>query len=608
MSLKNKKDKNTNKKTSIGGQAVMEGVMMRGKTAMATAVRDEDGIIRIETQRIKPPEKQSIIARLPIIRGCVNFVTSMVSGMKTLTRSAEVYGEAEPSKFEKWVSKKLKINIMSIVITFSTILGILLAVGLFVIAPIGARMLIEKLIGNGYKFELVAKNFIEGGFKILIFILYILLVSLLKDIRRVFMYHGAEHKTISCYEKGLDLTPANAQSCSRVHDRCGTTFMVFVIVISILAFATVEAILGAYNITIEKVWRILLKLAMLPLVAGLSYELLKGLAKTKSPIVFPIKLPGLLLQRITTREPTLDMIEVAITAFNKVLEMDANPDIKEETFVVPLKTKFVTQSVIEKLKEHEITEQAEAEWIVSICANVKRDEVYSEKNLSPKIQDKINKIVNERITGRPLWYVIGDTEFYGYKLKVDERVLIPRPETEELVYETKKLLSENKRVLDLCTGSGAIAIALKKEMPEILVTASDISEDALTLAKENASLNNADINFVQSNLFDNIDGEFDVIVSNPPYIRSKDIDLLQKEVKDFEPRLALDGGEDGFDIYRKIAKTFRKNIVDGGTLIMEIGIGQSEELKEIFSFAETEVINDINNTQRIFKVKNVKKA
>ena len=159
MSSKNKKDKT--KKTSIGGQAVMEGVMMRGRTAMATAVRDEDGIIRIETKRIKPPEKQNIIAKLPIIRGCVNFVTSMVSGMNTLTRSAEVYGEAEPSKFEKWVAKKLKINLMNIVIAFSTILGILLAVGLFIIAPIGARMLIEKLIGNGYEFELIAKNFIE---------------------------------------------------------------------------------------------------------------------------------------------------------------------------------------------------------------------------------------------------------------------------------------------------------------------------------------------------------------------------------------------------------------------------------------------------------------
>jgi uncharacterized protein YqhQ len=176
---KNKKEKSTVcPKTSIGGQAVMEGVMMRGKCSMATAVRDEDGVIRVETKRLTPPEKQSIFTRIPIIRGCVNFVSSMVSGMQTLMRSAEVYGESEPSKFEKWMAEKLKINVMSVITFFSMLLGVALAVGLFVIAPIGGRKLIELIIGGGYEFGVVAKNFIEGGFKILVFVSYILLVSL----------------------------------------------------------------------------------------------------------------------------------------------------------------------------------------------------------------------------------------------------------------------------------------------------------------------------------------------------------------------------------------------------------------------------------------------
>ena len=160
--MKNKEGKK--KKTSVGGQAVMEGVMMRGRTAMATAVRDADGIIRIESERVTPPEKQKKILRFPVIRGMVSFVMSFVTGMKTLTRSAEVFGEGEPSKFEKWMAEKLKINVMSAVMFVSVVLGVALAVGLFIVLPILARRGIELLVGGGFAFSVWAKNFIEGGF------------------------------------------------------------------------------------------------------------------------------------------------------------------------------------------------------------------------------------------------------------------------------------------------------------------------------------------------------------------------------------------------------------------------------------------------------------
>jgi len=589
------------KTTSIGGQAVMEGVMMRGASAMATAVRDADGIIRIESERLTPPDKKKKITKLPIIRGCINFVTSMVGGMKTLMRSAEVYGEAEPSKFEKWASEKLKIDVLSIVMGFSLLLGVALAVGLFILLPIWLRTLIERIIGGGFTFTLVARNFIEGGFKILVFVCYILLVSLLKDIRRTFMYHGAEHKTISCYEKGLELTVENAKKCTRVHDRCGTTFMVFVIVISILVFAGVEAIFAHYGISIEKIWRALLKIALLPLVAGLSYELLKGLAKTKSKIFLPLKAPGLLLQRITTKEPTDDMLEVAITAFNKVLEMDADPTIPEQKFIVPEKRKDLTERIYKTLSENGITEKAEAEWIVSLTAGIKRDEVYTDNLVSAKHVEMIDARVNERITGRPLWYVIGDTDFYGYTIKVDERALIPRPETEELVAQVLRVAKDGMTVLDLCTGSGAIAIAIKKENPNLTVIASDISSDALALAKTNAELNGADIEFIQSDLLENIAERVDIIVSNPPYIKSEDISSLQKEVKDFEPILALDGGETGLDFYKKIAQTYPK-VLESGYLFFEVGIDQAQAVKDLFDGKETTIIKDLSNIERIVKV------
>lgn len=594
---------------SIGGQAVIEGVMMRGESSMATAVRDADGIIRLETKRIKPAKKRNIFFRLPIIRGVVSFITSMFGGMKVLMRSADVFGEGEPSRFEKWLAEKLKVNIMSIVSTLSLLIGLVLAVGLFILLPQYAREGLERLVtlitGNPYAFGVWAKNFIEGGMKLLIFVLYILLCSLLKDIKRTFMYHGAEHKTISCHESGLPLTVDNVKKCSRVHDRCGTTFMVFVMVISILMFAVVESLLVQYtNFHDNKLYRTLLKLACLPVVAGFSYELLKLLAKTKSWLVFPLKLPGLLLQRITTREPDDKMIEVAITSFNAVLEMDKDPTILEQEFIIPQKRKELVEDVKQKLKENGILEEAEAEWIVSITIGVKRNELDSEKLVMPKYIEIINKIVDQRITGRPLWYCIGDTEFYGYKIKVDERVLIPRPETEILaskVIDVVKSKGENVRVLDLCTGSGAIAITVKKES-NATVFASDISQNALDLAMINAKDNDADITFINSDMFNSVNEKFDIIVSNPPYIKKSDLTGLQKEVKDFEPISALDGGEDGLDFYRIIANQCKNYLNNDGVLLLECGINQAQDIKNMLvDFRSVEIIKDYENIDRIVK-------
>ncbi len=596
--MKKEKDKKV-KKTSVGGQAVMEGVMMRGRSAMATAVRDADGIIRVESVRITPPEKQKKILRFPIIRGVVSFVSSFVTGMKTLMRSAEVFGEGEPSRFEKWLAKTFKVNVMNVVLFLSALLGVALAVGLFVLLPIWCRRGIELIVGNGFHFSVVAKNFIEGGFKILVFVGYILLISLMKDVRRLFMYHGAEHKTIACYEKDLPLTPENARTCSRIHDRCGTTFMVFVIVISILVFAAVEAIFGAYGISVERIWRVLLKIALLPVVAGLSYELLKALAKTDSKIVLPLKWPGMLLQKITTREPDDEMLEVAITAFNKVMEMDADPTIPPQKFMSAKKRKDITEEVKRQLKAAGIDEDAEAEWIVSLTLGIKRSEVYSDAVVTPKNADKVYKLLKERLTGRPLWYCVGDTEFYGYKIKVDERALIPRPETEELVEHALKTLDETKTVLDLCTGSGAIAVAIAKKSGA-KVTASDISLKALELAEENAEMNGAELEFIKGDLFENLQGrKFDVIVTNPPYVKRGDIDKLQREIREFEPVLALDGGEDGLEFYKRIAAEAKEHINAGGYLFAECGEDQANDVASMFENAE--IIKDINGKDRIVK-------
>ena len=592
-----KKDKKTTK-TSIGGQAVLEGVMMRGRTAMATAVRDAEGKIRVETKRVTPPEKQPWILKVPVIRGVVNFVNSMVGGSKTLMRSAEVYGEEEePSKFEKWLAQKLHVDLMGVVTTIALILGLGLSVLLFVMLPQWVSNGISAL--TGIESTSFWYNLIEGLVRIFIFVCYILLTSLMKDIRRTYMYHGAEHKTITCYEKGLELTPENARTCKRVHNRCGTTFLFFVMLVSILVFSVANTFLK-----VEGVWRMLLKIALLPVVAGLSYELLKALAKTDSPLFFPLKAPGLALQRITTREPDDGMLEVAITAFKRVLEMDADPTIPEEQFVTALKTNVLLEQVSKILQPANV-DSSDGEWIVSILSGVPRSDLAKSTQLcQPSVVEKAFDWAKKRAEGMPLWYVTGDAEFYGYTFKVDNRVLIPRPETEELCEYALSLIKEGDRILDLCTGSGAIAVTLAKKSGAT-VFASDVSEGALELASQNAELNQANVQFIHSNLFESIEGKFNLIISNPPYIPTADINGLDKEVKDYEPILALDGGADGLDFYRLIAKNAGEYLEDGGLLLMEFGVGQAQDIANLLeeNFTEIEIRKDISGKERIIKAR-----
>ena len=593
----NVKTKKRGCKTSIGGQAVLEGVMMRGKSGIATAVRDADGIIRIEADRLKPQEKVSKIAKLPIIRGMVSFFNSLVTGTKILMRSAEVYGEeeqAEPSKFEKWLAKTFKIDIMSVVIFLGVALGLAFSIGLFFVIPNFIGNVFEKYVTT----KLIWVNLFEGLIRILIFVAYVLLTSLMKDIRRTYMYHGAEHKTITAYEQGLKLTVKNVKKCKRVHDRCGTTFMFFVMIVSILVFSIFGAI---FPMLTNGALKLLSKLALLPLVAGLSYELLKLLSKTESFLVYPLKVPGLLIQRITTSEPDDDMIEVAIAAFNKVLKMDEDANEPTCKFRLPEKVCVLTERIKAMLLEGGIEESAEADWIVCEATSLKRDDITSEKLVSVKMSETAEEYARQRLTGRPLWYVLGTANFYGYDLKVDERVLIPRPETEELVMHALKVIKPSDRVLDLCTGSGAIALTVCKESGAKVV-ASDASSDAIAVAKENFAKHDANVTLVKSDMFAELKGKFNVIISNPPYIRKDDVENLQSEVKNYEPTSALDGGKDGLDFYRIIATQAKDYLTDGGVLFLELGIGQAEQVKAMLAKNyKVEIIKDINQIDRIIK-------
>lgn len=588
---------------------MLEGVMMRGKTAYATAVRDPEGNIQVESRRLNLSKGMRIVSKIPLVRGVVSFVSSLVMGSKILMRSAEVYGdEGEPSRFEKWCERKLHINVMAAVSFIATLLGIVLAVGLFIVLPI---LLADLLVSSGtwlIKYS-VGYNLIQGCIRLIIFILYIVAITAMKDIRRVFMYHGAEHKTITCFEKGMELTPENAKTCSRIHDRCGTTFLFLVMAVSIVVFSVVNWVCDEYlnffrfGNVVNFLIQFGVKILFLPLVAGISYEVLKLLAKSQSKILLPIKAPGFALQKLTTREPSEDMLEVAIAAFKKVYEMDADEKVGETDFTVSKTVKKYTEELKALFAENGIDE-SDAEWLVSVKTGIARSELAaSEKILVPSRVRELDKIAGERLTGRPLWYILGDTEFYGYKIKVDERVLIPRPETELMTEQVLRTAEQGDKVLDLCTGSGCIAIALAKKgaEKELIVTASDISADALALAQENAKRNGADIKFIESDLLEGVRGKFNIIVCNPPYIKSGDIAGLQKEVQ-FEPKGALDGGEDGLDFYRRLAKEAPRHLVKGGTLFMECGIGQAQEIVKLFKkFDYTMVSRDYNDVERFVR-------
>ncbi len=590
----------------------MEGVMMRGKRAMATAVRDPQGVVQLETERLTPPEKKKKITKVPFLRGVINFVVSLVDGNRVLMRSADVAfpEEEQPSKAEKWLQEKHQISLSGIFNGIAVVLGVLLALALFIALPqfITGFLPFDKTSAglDGLWF-----NLIEGGIRLAIFIGYILVISLIPSLKRVFMCHGAEHKTITCYEEGKELTIENVRGCSRVHDRCGTTFLFLVMVVSILVFSLVNVAVASWLYTgkakVDSIIRFVLKLLMLPVVAGVSYEILKLLAKTKSKFFLIFKLPGLLLQKLTTQEPEDGMIECAILAFETVLAMDADESIPERSFATSGKLSVWLKNVKTRFAEQGIEEE-EAEWIFALTLDIPKSSVGSDERIIKSEQvKKILQIVDERLTGRPLWYIYGDTDFCGYKIKVDERVFIPRPETEELAMMVVAAAEEGNSILDLCTGSGAIAITAYKELEKrgtpCKVTAVDISEDALAVAKENAAENGAEVLFVQSDLFTRLRGRFDIIVTNPPYIPSAEIEQLQREVQEYEPRLALDGGADGLDFYRRIAMECNKYLNRGGMLIMEVGQGEAQEVVKLFKGnAYSMIIQDFNGIDRYVKV------
>jgi len=703
--------------TSIGGQAIMEGVMMQGPDRVAIAMRMPSGELYLRT---KKKERDTKVMKIPFVRGVVAFARSLVNGMGTLMESADILEEyapeyaEEPGKFESWVNKKFGPKAAwNILMTLALLFAVVISIAGFVIFPTWVVNFLKKWISSA-----IALNLIEGILRIALFILYVAAIRKMEDIKNLFRYHGAEHKTIHCFENGLVLDPENAEKFPTLHPRCGTSFLVFVLLVSLLLFS----FLGWPDLR----WRILSRILLIPVIAGISYELLRLAGRSNGKLVRVLSWPGLMLQKLTTAEPTREQLEVAILSLKAVTvdpgvpeissfvdkdgnivrsaaeeeevsremdewaaEVEANSEANvkaaedEEIREREVETRAVYAEAGEGASEEEINEaikfleeldnneytivkpeetdgrtivraiadieaqaakartlarrytrdvktyenalawgqaalgmlpngKNEARIILTYATGLSSTEQITRAKELMKNEDfrEYEKRIYARIEGMPLQYIVGMQEFMGLPFRVNPSVLIPRLDTEILVEQVLDVIEakglQRPEVLDLCTGSGAIGISIASKVPGAIVTMADVSEAALRTAMANASLNGVSRRcvFTLGNMFDAVpeDKVYDIIVCNPPYIESDVIDTLSVEVKDHEPRAALDGGKDGLDFYRVIANEASMHLKSGGTLALEIGSDQAVAVKRLLNRAKTyegtRVVRDLAHLDR----------
>jgi release factor-specific protein-(glutamine-N5) methyltransferase len=575
----------------VGGQAVIEGVMMRGSKNLATAVRTPKGNIEIDFKDNRPVTKKYPILNIPFLRGFFVLVESMKVGMESLNYSASFLEEdnEEPSKFEKWLDDKLGEKANSVLMAITMFISFLFAIGLFVALPTGIASVFK-----GAGISNVMLNLVEALIRIVILLLYMFSISKLNDIYRVFQSHGAEHKTIFCYEAMEELTVENVRKQSRLHPRCGTNFLFLVMFVSIIVFS-----FTGWGGIIE---RLALRIILIPVVTGISYEIIKWLGKNDSMLAQIIAYPGLKLQLLTTKEPDDSQIEVAIASLKAAEGIkDPNKNIEEL-----IKTGTFT------LKENGIdTARLDAELLLGNI--IEKDRVYlithKEDEVSKEDAEKYFDLIEKRRNKMPVKYILNKCEFMGIEFYVEEGVLIPRGDTEILVDEVLKIIEENQemQICDLCSGSGAVGISLAHFRQNIKVDLIDyypIPEKVSLINIEKNKLEDR-VFFIKSDLLEESiknNKIYDIIVSNPPYIEECEIGKLMEDVKNYEPHTALNGGNDGLDFYRKIIDQSQYTLRESGILAFEIGYNQGEAVKLLMEnngFTNVKIVKDFASLDRV---------
>lgn len=578
------------RKCDVGGQAIIEGVMMRGSKGLATAIRTPNGKIEVKVKKTKPITKKYKILNIPIIRGAATLIDSLMIGINTLNYSASFFEEDEKeSKFDIWLKDKLgdkRAN--DLIITITMMFSLLVAAGLFLGVPTAIASLFKNI-----GLSPVILNLIESSIRISILILYMYLISKLDDIYRVFQYHGAEHKTIFCYESEEKLTIENVRKFGRLHPRCGTNFLFLTMFVSIVLF-TLTGWGGFWQ-------RLLLRIILMPLVAGITYELIKWLGRTESKLGKVIAYPGLKLQEITTKEPDDSQLEVAIKAlmaaegieYKKTigeLLIDGNKILKEaniDTYI--LDTQLLLGKVLQKDKLYLITNKEEE------VNKFKEKEFY--------------RLINKRKDKMPIKYILKNAEFMGLDFYVEEGVLIPRGDTEILVEEVLKNITASNQydICDLCCGSGAIGISIATLRENTKIDLIDYYDIPEKVTKKNINKHklSSRVEFIKSDLLEEAikrEKKYDILVSNPPYIKEEVIETLMDDVKNYEPHTALSGGNDGLYFYRKIVEDSDKILKENGILAFEIGHDQGEEVSALMTqkgYKGVRVIKDLAGLDRV---------
>lgn len=630
------------KPTQIGGQAVMEGIMMQGPDRTSLAMRLPNGEIYLKTKKKKAKSK---IDSIPFIRGIFVFARSFINGMSTLMESADILEEympeeeiEKPSKLEQKINEKYGPKAAWNVMMFiSVALAILITIFVFVLLPTYVANFLEKFIPSS-----IILNLIEGLIRIAMFVLYVFAISKMEEIHTLFQYHGAEHKTIHCFESGAELTPSNADAFYTLHPRCGTSFLVFVLIVSLLLFS----LLGWPSLPVRIISRILL----IPVIAGISYELLRLAGRSDNKIIKYLSYPGIMLQKITTAEPTREQLEIAIIALKAVLvdtdvadvdgfftgeipkDRESNAEASAEVqrgldeeygkaevkrpsarYSDSAKSIYNTLKWGEEALKHVENGKNEAQILFSYVSGMTKTDMILRRDEILREDDFIEyrRLIEKRLTGQPLQYLTKVQEFMGLPFKVSPAVLIPRLDTEVLAEKVIEIIRgldiKNPRILDMCTGSGVLGVSIGHEIKDSKITLSDVSVDAINVAISNAQLNDVfnRCAFALGDMFNALgdNARFDVIVSNPPYIESDIIKTLQTEVKDHEPLLALDGGEDGLDFYRIIARDAAKYLNENGVLALEIGCDQGDAVKVLLentgNYVAVSVLKDLNGLDRV---------
>ena len=578
------------RKCDVGGQAIIEGVMMRGAKGLATAVRTPNGEIEVKVKRTTPITKKYKILNIPIIRGAATLIDSLIIGINTLNYSASFFEEdEEESKFDAWLKNKLgDKGANDLIITLTMMVSFFVAAGLFLGIPTAIASIFK-----GIGLSPILLNLIESAIRIAILITYMYFISKLDYIYRIFQYHGAEHKTIFCYEAEEKLTIENVKKFGRLHPRCGTNFLFLTMIVSIILF-TLTGWGGFWQ-------RLILRIVLMPLVAGITYELIKWLGRTESKLGKFIAYPGLKLQELTTKEPDDEQLEVAIKSlmaaegieYKKTigeLLIDGNKILKEaniDTYI--LDVQLLLGKVLGKDKLYLITNKEEE------VSKIKEREFY--------------RLINQRKDKMPIKYILKSAEFMGLEFQVEEGVLIPRGDTEILVEETLKFIKNERRydICDLCCGSGAIGISIAYLKENTNVDLIDYYEIPEKVTKKNIRKHNLDsrTNFIKSDLLKepiSMNKKYDILVSNPPYIKDEVIETLMDDVKKYEPHTALSGGEDGLYFYKKIIDDSNKILKDNGVLAFEIGHDQGKEVSDLMvekGYKNIRVIKDLAGHDRV---------